>query len=164
MEGYLFFWGAKKKNGVFSNFYSSPFTYTGKDSIRYRFKNNEQFFMWSKAILFEDFEVAERILKVGDDPATAKKLGRAVKGFNAARWDSVRYEIMKEGLTLKFTQNPPLKEALISTGDAVLVEASPYDKIWGIGMSEVSAIKAGESKWGQNLLGKALMEVRESLK
>ena len=120
--------------------------------------------MWSKAILFEDFEVAERILKVGDDPATAKKLGRAVKGFNAARWDSVRYEIMKEGLTLKFTQNPPLKEALISTGDAVLVEASPYDKIWGIGMSEVSAIKAGESKWGQNLLGKALMEVRESLK
>lgn len=124
----------------------------------------EQYMMAAKAKLFEDQEILEQILKC-DDPKQIKALGRKVKGFDQKVWDDFKYAIVLNGNWCKFSQNQPLREFLLSTGDDVLVEASPYDGIWGIRLS-ASAPKAEDpQKWrGQNLLGFALMEVRDELR
>ena len=106
---------------------------------------------------FEDIETAEKILKT-DNQAEIKKLGRQVKNYNEEIWSSIRFDVMRNILYYKFSQNPILRDKLISTGDADIYEASPYDKIWGIGSTDVNDIK------GKNLLGKALMEIRATLK
>ena len=94
-----------------------------------------------------------------------KKLGRKVRNFEPEPWDSKKSEIVVEGNKAKFSQNPDLKEFLLSTGDAILVEASPYDKIWGIGLDRETAMKGSVEQWqGENLLGCALMEVRDWLR
>ena len=98
------------------------------------------------------------------DPKSYKSLGRKIKGFDAAVWDSHKYNIVVEGNKAKFSQNPLLRNYLLSTGNAVLVEASPYDRIWGIGMYESQARSGSVDSWkGENLLGYALMEVRDWL-
>ena len=98
-------------------------------------------------------------------PAEYKKLGRKVKGFDATVWDEKKLDIVVEGNKAKFGQNPDLKEFLLDTGDAILVEASPYDKIWGIGLDRETALNSRIEDWnGENLLGCALMEVRDWLK
>ena len=123
----------------------------------------EQYMMAGKAELFGDQEIREQILKC-NDPKQIKALGRKVRNFDQKVWDKFKYAIVLNGNWLKFSQNRELREFLLSTGDNILVEASPYDNIWGIRISANSPEAQDPFKWhGQNLLGFALMEVRDGL-
>lgn len=146
------FWKPEQENGYLSQWYLRPFT------IGDTFSCAEQWMMVMKAKVFHDEEMAKKIL-AERDPKKMKALGRKVKGFTDARWDDVKYQIVLEGNLAKFRQNPDLLARLLKTGDATLVEASPRDKVWGVGTS-----KLDPAAWtGQNLLGKALMETRRHL-
>ena len=152
-KGYVFFYG-----GIFSNFFPCNFYIDGQ-----LFKNSEQAFMTYKALQFNDSESALKILQT-DIPSEAKALGRKVYPFDPKKWDEVSEMYMFKACLEKFSQNEWLKEALLNTGDSILVEASPYDRIWGIGMSCNDPDRFDESKWlGENRLGKVLMDVRNSL-
>jgi ribA/ribD-fused uncharacterized protein len=119
--------------------------------------------MAEKARLFSDQEILEEILKTGN-PKEVKSLGRKIKNFDHIVWDKHKYEIVKRGNLLKFSQNPEFKNFLLSTNEKVLIEASPYDRIWGIGMLESDPKAENPLQWnGENLLGFALMEVRDEL-
>jgi ribA/ribD-fused uncharacterized protein len=154
---YIYFWKPNQTNGYLSNWYNSPFIVDDK-----YFLNNEQYFMWRKQQLFDPQNILlETNILETSDPNKIKQLGRAVKNFNQTIWDENKYEIMKIGLTHKFIQNIDLKVELLRTKDAHIVEASPFDKIWGIGLNEQDA---RYKEWrGENLLGKALMDVRQTL-
>lgn len=153
-ENFGFFWG-----GAFSNWYKSPFTI---DGIQYN--TVEQHMMYNKALCFKDLATAELILKTLD-PAKQKALGRSVKNFSDEIWDKFKIDVVFEGCFEKFTQNRNLLPILLETKDLELVEASPYDKIWGIGMGVENENITNKSKWnGQNLLGKVLSSVRDTLK
>lgn len=120
--------------------------------------------MAAKAELFRDQESREKILNC-TDPKQIKALGRKVCGFKQEVWDKFKYSIVLNGNWCKFSQNRVLREFLLFTGDSVLVEASPYDNIWGIRLSISSPEAKDPLKWrGQNLLGFALMEVRDELR
>lgn len=154
---YIYFWRPSESYGFLGNWYLSPFT---KDGVH--FINNEQFFMRAKQQLFDSDNVSleSEILRTNDSKKI-KNLGRLVNNFNQKVWDETKYNIMKTGLFEKFTQNPKLEKLLLDTKDSILVEASPYDKIWGIGLN---ATDAKIKPWkGENLLGKALMDVRNIL-
>jgi ribA/ribD-fused uncharacterized protein len=115
-------------------------------------------------LLFGDKEVYDKII-VAKSPAEAKTLGRQVRNFDEATWNAKRSEIVVQGSLQKFTQHPDLKEFLLNTKERVLVEASPVDKIWGIGLVADSDKAENPKRWnGLNLLGFALMEVRDILK
>jgi ribA/ribD-fused uncharacterized protein len=118
--------------------------------------------MYHKAILFNDQDVADQIL-TSNNPAAVKQLGRRVHGFDEEQWKTHSSDIVRRGNLLKFTQNPELKALLLATGDKILVEASPSDKIWGIGKTEANAM-ANKDEWGLNLLGDALTKVRQQLR
>ncbi len=162
---FLFFWGHQpSKDGMitktcFSQWWLSSFEVNGVI-----YKTAEHWMMAKKAELFKDDEVLEKIIQC-NSPAEAKKLGREVKNYDDKRWLENRYEIVKQGNFYKFSQNPDLKTFLLNTKDRVLVEASPVDPIWGIGMAEDHKDVLNPEKWkGLNLLGFALMEVRDELK
>jgi ribA/ribD-fused uncharacterized protein len=148
------FWRPTDENGELSQWYSSAF----KDSDDYRYVNAEQFMMVQKALLFGDEKIANQMMKVSD-PKTLKDLGRQVQNFDEDTWVEHREDIVYWGNYYKFSQNPKLKQFLIDTDDAYLVELSPYDRIWGVG---TQSTKSKDWK-GLNLLGKALMKVREEL-
>ena len=125
--------------------------------------------MWAKAKTFGDTEAAEKILAVEDDPMECKKLGRSVKGYDDREWDKVRYQMMLEANYQRFSQDPVLKKKILSDeyDRKTFAEASPYDGIWGIklGLGVPVHVLDDEQNWkGQNLLGKALTEVRNRLK
>ncbi len=123
----------------------------------------EQFMMHGKALLFDDAKVAAQILAT-DAPKQHKALGRKVKGFDDTRWRAAREAIVKAGSHAKFTQNPALLEQLLATRGTTLVEASPYDRIWGIGLAASDPRAQDPATWrGQNLLGKILTELRDEL-
>jgi ribA/ribD-fused uncharacterized protein len=160
---FLFFWGHTEKSEVtkacFSQWFPSQF-----EENKIVYKTAEHYMMAGKAKLFNDNETLEEILK-SDSPNQAKNLGRKVKNFDPQTWEDHKYEIVKRGNLLKFSQNEMFKEFLISTNDKILVEASPYDTIWGIGMLETDSKVENPLLWnGENLLGFALMEVRDELK
>ena len=161
---FIFFWGEKPDpKGVtetcLSQWYNVAFEVDGV-----KFHTAEQFMMAQKAILFNDREVYEEIM-AADNPREYKKLGRKIRNFDPVVWDSKKFEIVVEGNKAKFSQNEDLKQYLLSTGSSFLVEASPYDKIWGIGLYPSQAAKGTVEDWkGQNLLGAALMEVRDWLR
>jgi ribA/ribD-fused uncharacterized protein len=162
---YLFFWGHQKsKSGeltssCFSQWWTSPFIV---ENVRYN--TAEHWMMSQKALLFNDREIYEKII-VAKSPAEAKKLGRQVSNFDEAIWNAKRFEIVIKGSLDKFTQHKDLKEFLLNTKERVLVEASPVDRIWGIGLT-VDSEKAENPKcWnGLNLLGFALMKVRDIIR
>ena len=119
--------------------------------------------MWRKALLFDDQSMADRVL-AARSPAEAKALGRQVSGYVDAAWEAARLEIVIEGNLAKFGQDPALRTFLLGTGSRVLVEASPQDRIWGIGLVASDPRASDPSSWlGLNLLGEALMEVRSRL-
>ena len=123
----------------------------------------EQYMMAEKAKLFGDEEIRAEILNT-DDPRMCKALGRKVKNFDKAVWDKEKEHIVRKGNTKKFLQNSALRSFLLSTGDKVLVEASPTDRVWGIGLGKNNPDALDPQKWrGQNLLGFALMNVRDFL-
>ena len=124
----------------------------------------EQYMMAAKAELFGDKEIRDQILKCSDQKQI-KALGRKVRGFDQKVWDKFKYAIVLLGNWHKFSQNRELREFLLSTGDSVLVEASPYDAIWGIRLPASAPEAQDPMKWrGRNLLGFALMEVRDELR
>ena len=106
----------------------------------------------------------DKILQMSD-PKKMKILGRQIKNFNQELWDKHKFDIVKQGNLLKFTLVKELKEDLLKTDNKIIVEAAFYDKIWGIGLNETDAIKTPVNQWpGENLLGKAIMEVRQEIK
>lgn len=119
--------------------------------------------MHRKGLLFApDSDVTASILEEAD-PKAIKALGRLIPNFDEETWKAKRLQIVIDGNYLKFTQDPNLREQLLDTGSRELVEASPRDRIWGIGFGAKNAGKT-RGRWGLNLLGKALMRVREQLK
>lgn len=153
----VFFYKADEPNGYLSNFYPASFELKGKT-----FNCVEQYMMWSKAILFKDNETAEQILRESN-PAKIKGLGRQVKGYKDSYWASVRYEIVKEGLLAKFSQNDDLREQLLDT-NGKFAECAKNDCIWGIGLGIQDPRRIDRMQWnGQNLLGFALEEVYREL-
>ncbi|NDV60387.1 NADAR family protein [Bacteroides sp. 519] len=162
---YLFFWGhAASKDGsvtksCFSQWWPAVFTVDGVD-----YPTAEHWMMGQKAQLFNDQEMFDKILKT-KTPFEAKKLGRKVCNFDPKVWGENCFRIVCEGNLYKFSQHPDLKRFLINTADKVLVEASPVDNIWGIGMAQDNINIENPYLWkGSNLLGFALMEVRDQLK
>ena len=158
----ILFWGHqpvdKVKKNCFSQWYPSDFII---DGVKYNCC--EQYMMAQKAKLFNDNEMLNAIMQTSD-PREIKVYGRQVKNFDAKKWEENCRDIVFAANYAKFSQNPKLKEFLLSTGDEVIAEASPYDNIWGIGLKADDPLAQNESTWkGTNYLGKAIMAVRESL-
>lgn len=161
---YFFFYGHKADPdgkitaSCFSQWWPTPFTVEETT-----YATAEHWMMAQKALVFDDREMFAAIIEASS-PAKAKKLGRQVRNFNEDTWKSHRSNIVVQGNLHKFSQNIPLKEFLFSTGDLVLVEASPRDKIWGIDLGANDHRVNNPQQWtGLNLLGFALMEVRDHL-
>lgn len=159
-DTHVYFWGSYLSNFYISRIYSTPdcalqnFTYCC----------SEQLFMMEKALHFKDYESAFAMTNAPDG-ASVKAIGRQVKGFDVEEWSKVCYGKMLIACKAKFEQNPWLREQLLETGDRIIVEASPLDKIWGVGLHEDDDRILDEANWeGQNLLGKVLMEVRDGLR
>jgi len=142
-DEFLFFWG-----GVFSNFYP-----INGDAV-----TSEHFYMEAKALFFNDFKTAT-LIRTAQSPREAKKLGRQVDNFDQKEWDLHKESAMWGALQLKFVMCKKFRDELLKSQGKELVEASPTDKIWGIGFKEVDAIDNIDN-WGQNLLGQCLMNLR----
>lgn len=158
---FVFFWGHTDRGvgltkACLSQWYPCSFVIDGQ-----YYNCAEQFMMAEKARIFGDEEVRQQILQEYSQ-MTMKKLGRKVRGYDDAVWKEKRFDIVVKGNIAKFSQNEKLQSFLLSTGNKVLVEASPKDTIWGIGIEESHPDAINPSKWPEeNLLGFALMEVRE---
>lgn len=158
MYNFVFFWKTSDVYGCFSNWYLADFISNG---IKYNC--SEQYMMHHKALLFKDNATAKKILDT-TDPKEQKKLGREVKNFDKQIWDKKAKDIVFAGCYSKFYQNEKLLAILLSTGNKVLVEASPYDKIWGIGLAYDDPRALNKDYWlGTNWLGETLMSVRKDL-
>ncbi|MGV9891202.1 NADAR family protein [Streptomyces sp. NPDC003395] len=162
---YLHFWGHRPRPdgrvgaSCLSQWWPSPFVV---DDVRYA--TAEHWMMAGKARLFGDAEAERRVL-AARSPAQAKKEGRLVRGFDEAVWARERFAIVVEGSVHKFTAHADLREFLLNTGDRVLVEASPVDRVWGIGLAADDEAATRPDSWrGPNLLGFALMEARRRLR
>ncbi len=162
---FLFFWGHQPSpdgtvtKSCLSQWFAAPFEADGKV-----FHTAEHYMMAHKAELFGQPELAQQIL-ASKDPGKAKALGRKVKHFDEQTWVAHRWDIVVAANVQKFSQHPRLQHYLLGTGSRVLVEASPVDAIWGIGLDARSPDAARPSAWnGLNLLGFALMEARAALR
>lgn len=152
---FTFFW---RDESPFSQWHPSEFVVEGA-----RFLCAEQYMMHGKARLFGDAEVAARVL-AARTPREHKALGREVRGFDGALWERERERIVYDGNHAKFTQNPSMLAALLATAGTELVEASPLDRIWGVGLAEEDPRIQDPAQWrGLNLLGKVLNRLREDL-
>lgn len=152
-DTHVFFYG-----GPFSNWAGTPFKSGG---IRYN--TSEQYMMHKKALVFEDFHTAEKILR-STSPRDQKALGRGVEGYNDEHWALVRLPLVVEGLVDKFTSTMALRQQLLTTDKRIIVEASPTDRIWGIGLGLDNPLIYQPESWrGKNLLGEALMQVRNRI-
>ena len=162
---YLHFWGhrARPDGSVGASCLSQwwPATFS-VDGVEYA--TAEHWMMAAKARLFEDAEAERRAISA-PNPALAKKAGRLVRGFDEAVWERERFAIVVEGSVHKFAAHPALREFLLGTGERVLVEASPVDRVWGIGLAADDEAAMDPERWrGPNLLGFALMAARERLR
>lgn len=161
---FIFFWGHHGKpdkvtKACLSQWYPANFTV---DGIHYNCA--EQYMMAEKARIMGDEETRKRILLISD-PQIIKALGREVKNYEEHKWYNHKYQVVVKGNLHKFLDNDNLRDFLLSTGDTILVEASPYDTVWGIGMKEDDPRAKHPRQWkGENLLGFALMDVRAKLK
>lgn len=161
---YIFFWGhqpakdGKISKSCFSQWWICSFKVDGVE-----YNCAEQFMMAEKAKLFNDMEMREKIL-AAKHPKQAKDFGRLIRGFQEDIWLKNRFNIVMRANQAKFSQNEELKKFLMQTKNRILVEASPVDKIWGIGMAADNKNVENPLYWkGLNLLGFALMAVRDEL-
>ncbi len=155
MSKFTFFFSAENP---LSNWYPAQFTVNGVT-----FCNNEQFMMYCKAKLFGDEEIAKKILQASN-PREHKALGRKVKGFSEDVWNAKCELYVQKGCHAKFSQNPHLLRALSDTEGTELVEASPFDRIWGVGLAASDPRIMDKANWlGRNRLGNVLMRVRDEL-
>lgn len=149
------FWGGYMSQWAYFDF---------KDEDNILYKSAEQYMMYRKALTFLDTEMSTAILKESH-PEKIKAMGRKVANFDDNIWDEHKYDIVFSGNLLKFRQNERIKKLLIDTGGCIIVEASHYDKIWGVGIRQDDDAIYDQKKWkGENLLGKVLMGVREKIK
>ncbi|GHF21285.1 NADAR family protein [Streptomyces werraensis] len=162
---YLHFWGhrplpdGRVGASCLSQWWPSPFTVDGVE-----YATAEHWMMAAKARLFDDTEGERRVLAAGH-PSEAKKAGRLVRGFDEEIWRRERFGIVVEGSVHKFAAHGELRSFLLNTGDRVLVEASPVDRVWGIGLAADAEAANDPNRWrGPNLLGFALMEARRRLR
>ncbi|MEJ1198776.1 MULTISPECIES: NADAR family protein [unclassified Streptomyces] len=162
---YLCFWGHRPLPdgrigpSCLSQWWPSPFTVAGVE-----YATAEHWMMAGKARLFGDAEAERRVL-AADHPAEAKKAGRLVRGFDETVWERERFRIVVEGSVHKFASDPTLRAFLLNTGERVLVEASPVDRVWGIGLTADDEAATDPERWrGPNLLGFALMTARGRLR
>jgi len=163
-QKYALFWGHRPERdgrvgrGCFSQWWPAPVTI---ESVTY--PTAEHWMMAEKARLFGDDEGLAKVL-AARSPGAAKAAGREIRGFDEDRWVDARYAIVLSGTLAKFAQNADLARVLHQTGSMVLVEASPVDRVWGIGLSASDETATDPSRWrGLNLLGFALMDAREAL-
>lgn len=171
---------------IFSQWYCSSQPFIGKEAIydlsdfilkddwdnliiNKQFWLREQWMMYLKALVFaknehrtENLTTSNQIIQT-NDPAIIKALGRTIKGYDDNIWNDCRFKVVVNGNYLEFTQNKEMKDILMGTCNRQIVESAPKDAIWGIGFNESDARKTDESKWGLNLLGKSIMEVRTYL-
>jgi ribA/ribD-fused uncharacterized protein len=175
-DGPLFFYMPDTTHGEFCQWFPSTFTISktemsslighaiddadAEGSIT--FTCAEQFMMYCKAGRFHDKETQRRVLAT-TSPKEQKRLGKLTAGFTDASWDEVKSGVVVAGTIAKFGQNPKLKGKLLATGDRLLVEAASRDRVWGIGYTAKHAMSYRQH-WGENRLGKALMEAREHLR
>jgi len=152
-EVFVFFWG-----GTFSNWAKSKFIIDGVE-----FGTCEQYMMYKKALMFHDYEAAKKIMATSN-PKEQKQFGREVKGFKDDVWTKYCREIVYDANVAKFTQNKDMYNELMFTAGRTLVEASPLDRRWGIGLSADNPFAQDRSTWqGDNWLGEAIERVREDL-
>jgi ribA/ribD-fused uncharacterized protein len=163
------FYGEKNNNGIFSNFYrflkpiKYPIGFGKRKNLVIEIHDSETAIMLEKASLMGDLNILEQ-LKYSKSPSDSKKLGRKVRNFNQKLWDENIENIALYVLTVKFTSFPQFKQFLLKTNNAILVEAAPYDRIWGVGMRYNDPNIHHPEKWkGQNILGFSLMKVRENI-
>ncbi|KAM0271911.1 hypothetical protein ACHAQH_008913 [Verticillium albo-atrum] len=160
----IYFWReSDPESGFLSQWAPTPFPHPTDSSIV--FKTAEHYMMYRKASLFDPSQEAP--IFAATHPRKVKALGRKVKNFDAKTWDDHREEIVREGTRLKFTTGKgaeELRRKLLATGTGELVEASPFDPIWGVGFAPHVAPTVDREAWGLNLLGKALMVVRDELR
>lgn len=162
---FLFFWSHKGRvdqisPAVFSQWFPVGFSHQGT-----HYDTAEHWMMAEKARLFGDTVTKAQILGAKDNPGKAKALGRQVANFDASIWNREAYGIVLRGSILKFRKNKDLGDYLQTTGSKILVEASPMDPIWGIGLDKDDPAASDPSRWqGGNLLGFALMEARDRLR
>ncbi len=157
MTKFIFFYG-----GIYSQWYRSPMIINGT-----KYNCAEQYMMQQKAITFNDTEIANAVMRA-TNPMEQKALGRQIREFNIAEWNVwnvVCKNVVYDGNFAKFTQHADLRDELMATGDAELVEASPTDVVWGIGLAENDPRRFDKTQWrGTNWLGEVIMQVRETLK
>ena len=157
---YVMFWRPHEGNGILSQWYDSTFTVEGVE-----YSHAEMYMMAEKCKLMGDEETRQQILQCRHDPSKQQKLGRMVANWDEDLWLANREEVVYQASLAKFSQNSDLKAFLMQTDDAVLVEASPSDRVWGIGMKRTDYNATNEREWrGQNLLGKCLMRARETIR
>lgn len=157
ITSYTYFYKVNEPFGFLSQFYLTNFS----DGV-FQYGCAEQYMMAKKAQLFGDMPNLYRVLAC-DKPQDCKNIGREVRNFNPRVWENVKWEIVFTGNLYKFTQNLDLQKKLLAT-TGILVEASPDDKIWGIGLSQANAEQIEKYRWpGQNLLGKILTSIRDIL-
>lgn len=153
-DKYTFFYRTRHP---FSNWHPANFV----DDKGVEYNCSEQYMMYQKAMLFGDQEAADDIL-FAKHPKEQKEIGRRVRRFDPKVWDAQAKKIVYEGCKLKFSQNPSLKKVLMETEGTLLVETSPYDRIWGIGLAENDPAIHDPLNWnGLNWLGEVLTELRE---
>lgn len=151
---YIFFW-----SGLYSQWYASAFTVK-----EFNYVTAEQYMMHQKALLFGDEDIAAKIM-LTNSPEEQKLLGRQITGFDKAIWDKSCLAVVYEGNYAKFTQNEKLKKELLESGDKIIVEGSPSDTIWGVGLHWNTIEIEDPKNWqGLNLLGSAIMLVRNTLR
>ena len=161
---YIFFWGPRPEpDGHISETCLSQW-WMGQFAVEgILYSCAEQFMMAEKARMFHDTDMLQKIME-SVHPKEMKAYGRAVRNFDKEKWDSACYDIVRRGNQAKFSQTPELLDYLKSTGNRILVEASPRDRIWGIGMGKSNPDAQDPFKWkGTNLLGFALTQVRDEL-
>lgn len=153
MSKFTFFW---ESDSPFSNWYPQSFDHEGK-----RYNCSEQYMMYKKAMLFKDTDVAEMIMEQAH-PRKQKFLGRQVRGFDQEVWMAKCQDIMVPALVSKFTQDTYSLNCMLDSVGTTIVEASPYDKVWGIGMTKDDPRATNPTQWdGLNLLGVVLMKARD---
>lgn len=162
----IFFCGHKPNQygvHIFSQWFPSEFTEQFEEDTLLTFSSAEQYMMAHKALLFGDGYYFSKIMETSN-AYLIKKFGRQIRGFDPVVWDQHKFDIVTEGNRLKFNQNPALMKRLVKTGSKTIVEAAHYDKVWGNGLTTEQSVNTPEEDWpGQNLLGKAIMVVREEL-
>jgi len=150
----------------FCLFWGGPFSQWAKRDMEIngiKYNCCEQYMMAEKARLFEDFEMVTKIMSQAN-PREQKKCGREVRNFDQGEWEAIARDVVYDANYAKFTQNEDCLDTLAGKRGQTIVEASPYDKIWGIGLSKDDPRAKDRSQWqGTNWLGEAIMQVRDKL-